>query len=126
MFLSIGYSTCHWCHVMARECFEDKEVAAYLNEHYVSIKLDREERPDIDEIYMTVTQALTGQGGWPMTVMMTPDQKPFFAGTYFPKNDRGGRPGFLTVLRELDRMWTDRPQRRSSPAPSNSPGASAR
>jgi len=107
VFLSVGYSTCHWCHVMARESFVDEEVAAYLNEHYVSIKLDREERPDIDEIYMTVTQALTGHGGWPMTVLMTHDQKPFFAGTYFPKTDRGGRPGFLTVLRELNRMWTD-------------------
>jgi uncharacterized protein YyaL (SSP411 family) len=107
VFLSVGYSTCHWCHVMARESFVDKDVAAYLNEHYVSVKLDREERPDIDEIYMTVTQAITGHGGWPMTVMMTHEQKPFFAGTYFPKNDRGGRPGFLTVLRELNRMWTD-------------------
>jgi len=106
VLLSIGYSTCHWCHVMARESFEDQQVAAFLNDHYVSIKLDREERPDIDEIYMTVTQALTGHGGWPMTVMMTPGQEPFFAGTYFPKNDRGGRAGFLTILHELHRLWT--------------------
>jgi uncharacterized protein YyaL (SSP411 family) len=84
IFLSIGYSTCHWCHVMERESFEDEEVAEALNRGFVSIKVDREERPDIDSIYMTVCQALTGHGGWPMTIFMTPDKKPFFAGTYFP------------------------------------------
>ena len=90
VFLSIGYSTCHWCHVMERESFEDEEVAELLNRYYVSIKVDREERPDIDSIYMSVCQAMTGHGGWPLTVFMTPDAKPFYAGTYFPKKDRLG------------------------------------
>jgi uncharacterized protein YyaL (SSP411 family) len=99
IFLSIGYSACHWCHVMERESFENHEIANYLNEHFVSIKVDREERPDIDEIYMTAVQLLTGQGGWPLTVFLTPDLKPFFGGTYFPPQDRWGRPGLLTVLK---------------------------
>ena len=90
VFLSIGYATCHWCHVMEHESFEDEEVARLLNEHMVSIKVDREERPDIDQIYMTVCQALTGSGGWPLSVFMTPDRKPFFAGTYFPRKGRIG------------------------------------
>jgi len=98
VFVSIGYSTCHWCHVMARESFEDEEVAQLLNAHFVSIKVDREERPDIDAIYMSVCQALTGHGGWPLSVFLTPDQKPFYAGTYFPKESRYGQPGFLDVL----------------------------
>ena len=85
IFLSIGYSTCHWCHEMAHESFEDEEVAEILNQGYVSIKVDREERPDIDSVYMSVCQVLTGQGGWPLTIIMTPEQKPFFAGTYFPR-----------------------------------------
>jgi uncharacterized protein len=85
ILLSIGYSTCHWCHVMAHESFEDKEVADYLNKHFVSIKVDKEERPDVDSIYMNVCQNLTGSGGWPLTIFMLPNQKPFFAGTYFPK-----------------------------------------
>ncbi|MBE0644444.1 MAG: thioredoxin domain-containing protein [Bacteroidetes bacterium] len=105
IFLSVGYSTCHWCHVMEHESFEDREVADYLNQHYVSIKVDREERPDIDHIYMTVCQAMTGSGGWPLTVFMTPDKKPFFSGTYFPKDDRHGRPGFLRVLSALHEVW---------------------
>lgn len=84
IFLSIGYSTCHWCHVMAHESFEDQEVASLLNREFISIKVDREERPDIDAVYMAVCQAMTGSGGWPLTIFMTPDQKPFFAGTYFP------------------------------------------
>src|SRR5438067_5360715 len=88
IFLSIGYSTCHWCHVMERESFEDEEVAKALNASFVCIKVDREERPDVDSVYMAVTQAMTGSGGWPMTVVMTPDKKPFFAGTYFPKHGR--------------------------------------
>lgn len=88
IFLSIGYSTCHWCHVMARESFSDEEVAKYLNEHFVSIKVDREERPDIDSVYMKVCQMMTGHGGWPLTIFMTPDKVPFFAGTYFPKKKR--------------------------------------
>ena len=105
VFLSVGYATCHWCHVMARESFEDEEVAALLNRHFVSIKVDREERPDIDKIYMDATQAMTGQGGWPMTVVMTPDQRPFFAGTYFPKDQRYGRPGMLQILPQLAAAW---------------------
>ena len=106
IFLSIGYSTCHWCHVMERESFEDTEVADYLNEHFVSIKVDREERPDVDTIYMNVCQALTGSGGWPLTVIMTHDQKPFFAGTYFPKNDRMGLQGLMTILKAVINEWT--------------------
>ena len=107
IFLSIGYSTCHWCHVMEHESFESDEVAAFLNEHFVSIKVDREERPDVDHIYMTVCQAMTGSGGWPLTIFMSPDKKPFFAGTYFPPGDRFGRPGFLRVLRALSEAWRD-------------------
>lgn len=87
IFLSVGYSTCHWCHVMERESFEDTEVAQLLNNHYVAIKVDREERPDIDALYMSVCQALTGSGGWPLTVLLTPEKKPFYAGTYFPAAD---------------------------------------
>lgn len=105
IFLSIGYSTCHWCHVMEHESFEDPDVAAYLNEHFVSVKVDREERPDVDHIYMTVCQAMTGSGGWPLTVFMTPERKPFFAGTYFPKEDRYQRPGFMRVLQSLNDVW---------------------
>lgn len=111
IFLSIGYSACHWCHVMEHECFEDKEVALALNRDFVSIKVDREERPDIDEIYMTAVQAMTGRGGWPMSVFLTPDQKPFFAGTYFPKADRYGRPGFMTLLSRLAELWTVQPDK---------------
>jgi uncharacterized protein YyaL (SSP411 family) len=104
VFLSIGYSTCHWCHVMEEESFEDEEIAAFLNDHYVSIKVDREERPDVDAVYMSAVQALTGSGGWPMSVWLTPDREPFFGGTYFPPRDgaRGARHGFLTVLREIN------------------------
>lgn len=105
VFLSIGYSTCHWCHVMERESFEDEEVAAILNEGYVSVKVDREERPDVDHIYMTVCQAMTGQGGWPLTVLMTPERKPFFAGTYFPKRGKWGRPGLLDILTRVRQRW---------------------
>lgn len=105
IFLSIGYSTCHWCHVMERESFEDENVARLLNQYYVPIKVDREERPDIDHIYMNVCQALTGHGGWPLTIFMTPDQKPFFAGTYFPRNDRMGMQGLITILETLQDAW---------------------
>jgi uncharacterized protein YyaL (SSP411 family) len=109
IFLSIGYSTCHWCHVMARESFMDKEVAQELNHNYVAIKVDREERPDIDHVYMTVCQMLTGSGGWPLTVIMTPEKIPFFAGTYFPKNSRFGLPGLLNILEVVSTAWkTDR------------------
>ena len=98
IFLSIGYAACHWCHVMERESFEDHEIAAYLNEHFVAIKVDREERPDLDEIYMNAVQLMTGQGGWPMSVFLAPDRRPFFGGTYFPPQDRYGRPGFAGLL----------------------------
>lgn len=111
IFLSIGYSTCHWCHVMERESFEDTEVAALLNEHYVSIKVDREERPDIDHIYMNVCQAMTGQGGWPLTIIMTPNQHPFFAGTYFPKQKRYGRLGLMGILSQIQDKWRNNRQR---------------
>ncbi|MBL8066426.1 MAG: thioredoxin domain-containing protein, partial [Chthonomonadaceae bacterium] len=105
VFLSVGYSSCHWCHVMAHESFEDPETAAALNESFISIKLDREERPDIDEIYMTAVQLANGHGGWPMTLFLTPNKKPFFAGTYFPKDARAGHPGFLTVINSLASAW---------------------
>ncbi|MEM1483953.1 thioredoxin domain-containing protein [Oscillospiraceae bacterium PP1C4] len=105
VFLSIGYSTCHWCHVMAHESFEDAEVAAALNKDFISIKVDKEERPDIDSVYMNVCQALTGQGGWPMTILMTPDQKPFFAGTYYPKHARYNMPGILNILEAVALQW---------------------
>lgn len=105
IFLSIGYSTCHWCHVMERESFEDHEVAEALNKQYVSIKVDREERPDIDHIYMTACQAMTGSGGWPLTVIMTPDKKPFFTGTYFPKQSKWGRPGLMDILEQVGDAW---------------------
>lgn len=105
IFLSSGYATCHWCHVMEHESFEDEEVAGILNEHFVSIKVDREERPDVDQIYMTVCQALTGRGGWPLSIFMTPDRKPFYAGTYFPKNSRMGMPGFVEILQQIAELW---------------------
>ena len=105
IFLSVGYSTCHWCHVMERESFENESVAAVLNEHFVPVKVDREERPDIDRIYMLFVQASTGSGGWPMSVWLTPEGKPFYGGTYFPPDSRYGRPGFRTVLESLARAW---------------------
>lgn len=107
IFLSIGYSTCHWCHVMERESFEDEEVAEILNKHFISIKVDREERPDVDHIYMTVCQALTGHGGWPLTIFMNPEKKPFFAGTYFPKGDRMGMSGLITLLNRVTAAWNN-------------------
>ena len=107
IFLSIGYSTCHWCHVMEHESFENATVAAALNADFVSIKVDREERPDVDRVYMTFVQSTTGSGGWPMSVFLTPELKPFFGGTYFPPTSRWGRPGFLDLLQELSRAWKD-------------------
>jgi uncharacterized protein len=107
VFLSIGYATCHWCHVMERESFESQEVADYLNQHFVAIKVDREERPDVDDIYMSVVQALSGSGGWPLSVFLTPDAKPFFGGTYFPHPGKYGRPGFIEVLAHLERAWRE-------------------
>ncbi len=110
ILLSIGYSACHWCHVMERESFENDAIAGVMNEHFVCVKVDREERPDLDEIYMQATLALNhGQGGWPMTVFLTPDQRPFFAGTYFPPADKWGRPGFRTVLEKIAEVWRNDP-----------------
>ena len=108
IFLSIGYSTCHWCHVMAHESFEDTEVADLMNGAFVNIKVDREERPDIDSVYMSVCQMMTGGGGWPLTIIMTPDRKPFFAGTYFPKEGRFGRAGMRDLVPALSKAWTER------------------
>ncbi|UCC33846.1 MAG: thioredoxin domain-containing protein, partial [Candidatus Bathyarchaeota archaeon] len=105
VFLSIGYSTCHWCHVMERESFEDNEVAEILNEHFVSIKVDREERPDVDKIYMKTCALMTGSGGWPLTIVMTPQKQPFFAGTYLPKTGRAGIVGLVDLLRNVAKSW---------------------
>lgn len=107
VFLSIGYATCHWCHVMEKESFEDPEAAALINKYFIPIKVDREERPDIDQIYMAVCQALTGSGGWPLTVLLTPDKKPFFAGTYFPKESRFGRQGLMDLLPKAADLWAN-------------------
>ncbi len=108
LLLSVGYSSCHWCHVMAHESFEDETTAAYLNEHFVNVKVDREERPDVDAVYMEAVQAATGQGGWPMTVFLTPDAEPFYFGTYFPPEPRHGMPSFRQVLEGVRSAWTDR------------------
>ena len=105
LFISIGYSSCHWCHVMERECFDDEEVASYLNQNFVSIKVDREELPQVDHAYMSVCQAITGEGGWPLTIFATPEKEPFFAGTYFPKYATGTRPGFLDLIKEIASTW---------------------
>ncbi|MDQ2868734.1 MAG: DUF255 domain-containing protein, partial [Verrucomicrobiota bacterium] len=105
IFLSIGYSTCHWCHVMERESFENEKTAALLNRDFVCIKVDREERPDVDRVYMTFVQATTGGGGWPMSVWLTPDLKPFVGGTYFPPEDRYGQPGFPKVIERIATLW---------------------
>jgi len=105
IFLSIGYSTCHWCHVMEHESFENETIAKFINEHYVPIKVDREERPDIDTIYMSAVQAMTGSGGWPLSVFLTPDKKPFFGGTYYPPYAKWGSPGFLDILASIDHSW---------------------
>ena len=106
IFLSIGYSTCHWCHVMEHESFENGDIAALLNDAFVSIKVDREERPDVDRVYMAFVQSTTGSGGWPMTVFLTPELKPFYGGTYFPPSSKWGRPGFIDLLGEIARVWT--------------------
>jgi uncharacterized protein YyaL (SSP411 family) len=108
IFLSIGYSTCHWCHVMAHESFEDPEVAELMNQAFVSIKVDREERPDIDKVYMAVCQMMTGSGGWPLTIIMTPDKRPFYAATYIPKEFRFGRPGMLDLIPYIREIWAER------------------
>ncbi len=111
ILLSVGYSSCHWCHVMAHESFENEHIAGLMNEYYVNVKVDREERPDVDSVYMTAVQAITGQGGWPMTVFMTPDGRPFYAGTYFPPEDGYGRPGFPRVLEGLRVAWVNERER---------------
>ena len=108
VLLSVGYAACHWCHVMAHESFEDEATAAYLNEHYVSIKVDREERPDVDAVYMQATVAMTGQGGWPMTCVLDHEGSPFFAGTYFPDQPRHGQPSFRQLLEAIDDAWVNR------------------
>ncbi|TMB46457.1 MAG: thioredoxin domain-containing protein, partial [Deltaproteobacteria bacterium] len=118
VLLSIGYSTCHWCHVMEEESYEDLEIAEFLNAHFVAIKVDREERPDVDEVYLAAVQAMTGSGGWPLNVWLTPDRKPFYGGTYFPPRDgvRGARTGFLTVLRTLAEVYARDPARAAAAA----------
>ena len=108
VLVSIGYAACHWCHVMSHESFDDPDIAELMNAHFVSVKVDREERPDVDAVYMSAVQALTGSGGWPMTVLTTPDGRPWFAGTYFPREDRFGRPGFARLLRALHAAWSER------------------
>ena len=107
IFLSIGYATCHWCHVMEKESFEDEEAAGYLNDTFICIKVDREERPDIDAVYMAACQMLTGSGGWPLSIFMTPEKKPFFAATYLPKNSRGERAGLIDICRQVKKLWVD-------------------
>ena len=108
ILLSVGYAACHWCHVMAHESFEDDQTAAYMNEHFVNVKVDREERPDVDAVYMEATQAMTGQGGWPMTCFLTPDGEPFYCGTYFPPTPHHGLPSFVQVLEAVARTWRER------------------
>ncbi len=113
VLLSVGYATCHWCHVMEEESFEDLEIARFINENYIAIKVDREERPDVDAVYMAAVYAITGRGGWPMTVWLSPDRRPFYGGTYFPARDgdRGGRPGFLTLLQRMAAVYRSQPER---------------
>jgi uncharacterized protein YyaL (SSP411 family) len=108
ILLSVGYAACHWCHVMAHESFEDPETAAVMNEKFVNIKVDREERPDVDAVYMTATQAMTGQGGWPMTCFLTPSGEPFHCGTYYPPSPRPGMPSFRQLLVAVDEAWQGR------------------
>src|SRR5258708_6657358 len=108
IFLSVGYSTCYWCHVMERQCFENDAVGAEMNSRFINIKVDREERPDVDQLYMTAVQILTRHGGWPMSVFLTPDLKPFYGGTYYPPTDSHGRPGFVTILRAIEDAYKNR------------------
>src|SRR3954453_6617702 len=117
VLVSIGYSSCHWCHVMERESFEDDETARYMNEHFVPIKVDREERPDVDSVYMQAVQGMTGQGGWPLNVFCDPDGVPFFGGTYFPPEPRQGMPSFLQVLEAVSQAWDTRRDEILSAAP---------
>src|SRR5450755_4896132 len=108
ILVSIGYAACHWCHVMERESFEDEETARLMNENFINIKIDREERPDLDHIYMDAVQAISGSGGWPLNVFLTPDRKPFYGGTYFPPEGRYGRPSFVQVLTNISDLWRTR------------------
>ena len=108
ILLDIGAVWCHWCHVMDRESYEDHELAAIINDHYVAVKVDRDERPDVDARYQAAVSAISGQGGWPLTAFLTPDGRPFFGGTYFPRDDRYGRPGFGRVLMTMAQVWKDR------------------
>src|SRR5277367_4735698 len=108
IFLSVGYSTCYWCHVMERQSFENEAIAGEMNRRFINIKVDREERPDVDQLYMTAVQVLTRQGGWPMSVFLLPDLRPFYGGTYFPPADGHGRPGFPTLLRALEDAYRKR------------------
>src|SRR3712207_4284257 len=108
VLISVGYAACHWCHVMAHESFEDEGIAELVNANFVAVKVDREERPDVDAVYMTATQAMTGQGGWPMTVFATPDGKPFYCGTYYPPRPAHGMPSFRQVLAAASDAWADR------------------
>ena len=109
VLLSIGYSACHWCHVMERESFQNEQIAELMNNLFINIKVDREERPDVDEIYMNAVQMLTGRGGWPMTMFLTPDRHPFYGGTYFPPQDRHGMPGFPRILQGVAQAYRDKP-----------------
>ena len=118
IFLSIGYATCHWCHVMEKESFEDEAVARHLNDTFISIKVDREERPDIDAVYMAVCQMLTGSGGWPLNLFLTPDKKPFFAATYIPKNNRAGRAGLIELCQQISNLWASQTDKVNSSAAS--------
>ena len=126
LLLSVGYSACHWCHVMAHESFEDADVAAVMNDLFVCVKVDREERPDVDAVYMEAVQAMTGQGGWPMTVFLAPDGRPFFGGTYFPKQAWGGRPGFIDLMRAVNEAWHERREQLLSQAAHLSESIAAR
>jgi uncharacterized protein YyaL (SSP411 family) len=127
VLLSVGYSTCHWCHVMEEESFEDEEIARYINDNYIAVKVDREERPDVDAIYMSAVQAITGRGGWPMTVWLTPDREPFYGGTYFPARDgdRGSPVGFLTMLKKIRESYDNKRDLVPNP-PANLPGRCGR
>ena len=118
IFLSIGYATCHWCHVMEKESFEDEETAGYLNDTFVCIKVDREERPDVDAVYMAACQMLTGSGGWPLSIFMTPQKTPFFAATYLPKRSRSGRAGLIDICRQVKDLWSNQNQKIAASAAS--------
>ena len=126
ILLSIGYAACHWCHVMAHESFEDDDVAALMNTHFVCIKLDREERPDLDDIYMSALSLMGEQGGWPLTMCLDADGAPFWGGTYFPKTPQYGRPGFMQILTEIARIWHDEPAKISKNAKALTQSLSAR